>query len=174
MCIPITVPDAPVNSDFPTACVATVSSISDNELGSGPPLSSLVNAVDYLELKHLLLDLLEEHRDFKYLPGLANVVADALSRNVLELGVKQRKHEIWGKLIYALESSDLSTLPSLHDNWEDWIPHVAAYINGSVCESTRKTSHYILYGVDKKLPYDLLAGPSKPVYNTDDYSSQHL
>lgn len=24
------------------------------------------------------------------------------------------------------------------------------------------------------MPYDLLAGPSKPVYNIDDYSSQHL
>ena len=63
---------------------------------------------------------------------------------------------------------------SLHDNWEDWIPQVAACINGSVCESTAKTPHYILYGIDKRLPYDLLAGPSKPVYNIDDYSSQHM
>ncbi len=59
-----------------------------------------------------------------------NVVADALSRNVpvsavsqaspvqnfslQELGAEQRKFEIWGKVIYALESGDLSTLPSLH------------------------------------------------------------
>ena len=58
------------------------------------------------------------------------MVADALSRNVPvsavsqvspvenfsleELGAEQRKHETWGKVIYALESGDLSTLPSLH------------------------------------------------------------
>ncbi len=63
---------------------------------------------------------------------------------------------------------------SLHNDWEDWIPQVAACINGSVCESTVKTPHYILYGVDKRLPYDLLAGPAKPVYNVEDYTSQHL
>lgn len=62
----------------------------------------------------------------------------------------------------------------LHDNWDDWLPHVAACINSSVCESTGKAPHYILYGVDKRLPYDLLAGPRKPVYNIEDYTTQHL
>ncbi len=42
---------------------------------------------------------------------------------------------------------------SLYDNWEDWLPHVKACINSSLCESTGKTPHYILYGVDKILPY---------------------
>ena len=62
----------------------------------------------------------------------------------------------------------------LYENWEDWLPHVAACINGSVCESTGKSPHYILYGVDKRLPYDLLTGPTKPVYNIDNYADQHL
>ena len=63
---------------------------------------------------------------------------------------------------------------SLHDDWEDWLPHIAACINSSVCESTGKSPHYILYGVDKNLPYDLLASPQYPVYNVDDYVKQHM
>ena len=63
---------------------------------------------------------------------------------------------------------------SLYDDWEDWLPHVAACINSSVCESTGKSPHYILYGIDKNLPYDLLASPQKPVYNVDDYVKQHM
>ncbi len=63
---------------------------------------------------------------------------------------------------------------SLYDSWEDWLPHVKACINGSLCESTGKTPHYILYGVDKVMPYELLAKPPKPVYNVDNYLDQHL
>ena len=62
----------------------------------------------------------------------------------------------------------------LYDDWEEWLPHVAACINSSVCESTGKTPYYILNGMDKRFPYDLLAGPSKPVYNIDNYVDQHL
>ena len=62
----------------------------------------------------------------------------------------------------------------LYDDWEDWIPHVAACINSSVCESTGKTPYYILNGMDKRFPYDLLTNPPKPVYNIDNYVDQHL
>lgn len=51
---------------------------------------------------------------------------------------------------------------SLHDNLKDWIPQVVTCINVSVNESASKTPHYILYGIDKRSPYDLLARPSKP------------
>ncbi len=53
--------------------------------------------------------------------------------------------------------------------WEDWLPHVAASINSSVCESTGQSPHFILFGVEQRLPYDLLSTFSTPVYNVDDY-----
>ncbi len=54
----------------------------------------------------------------------------------------------------------------LLDNW-DWLPHVAASLKSSVNDSTDKSPHYILCGVEKRLPYDLLTSPQQPVYNTD-------
>ncbi len=66
----------------------------------------------------------------KYLPGRTNVVADALSRNVpvgaasdsipvnnftlKELCKAQREHEIWSKVIHALDSGEEDNLPRLH------------------------------------------------------------
>ncbi len=62
---------------------------------------------------------------------------------------------------------------NLQDNWGDWL-QVTACINSSINESTGKSPLYILYSVDKRLPYDLLASRRKPVYNIDDYASQQL
>ncbi len=63
---------------------------------------------------------------------------------------------------------------NLHDSWEDWLPHVAACINSSVNASTGKTPHYILYGVEKRLPYDLLSCSHKPVYDVTSYADQQM
>ena len=62
----------------------------------------------------------------------------------------------------------------LLETWEDWLPHVAASINGSICESTGQSPHFIIYGVEKRLPYDLLSSPKGPVYNVDDYAKCQL
>ena len=56
------------------------------------------------------------------------------------------------------------------ESWEDWLPHVAASINGSVCSSTGKAPHSVIYGFDKRLPYDVLLQIPRPVYNVDDYA----
>ncbi len=61
----------------------------------------------------------------------------------------------------------------LHESWKDWFPHVAAYINGSVNSSTGKTPHYIVFGSEKRFPYDLPGSPRKSVYS-EDYSHSQL
>ncbi len=58
----------------------------------------------------------------------------------------------------------------LQETWEDWLSHAAASINGSVNSSTGKTPHYILYGSEKRLPYDVLVPSPAPLYSPDDYS----
>ena len=62
----------------------------------------------------------------------------------------------------------------LHETWEDWLPQVAASINSSVNSSTGKTPYYIVFGCDKKLPYDVLLQPPSPLYNPEDYSRLQL
>ncbi len=62
----------------------------------------------------------------------------------------------------------------LQETWEDWLSHVAASINGSVSSSTGKTPHYILYGFEKRLPYDVLVPSPVPLYSLDDYSKLQL
>lgn len=62
----------------------------------------------------------------------------------------------------------------LLDNWEDWLSHTAASINTSVNDSTGKSPYYILYGVEKRLPYDFLTIPQQPLYNIDRYAQQQM
>ncbi len=58
--------------------------------------------------------------------------------------------------------------------WEDWLAYVAASINSRVCEFTGQSPHYIIFGVEKRLPYDLLSSSHSRVYNTDDYAKSQL
>ncbi len=62
----------------------------------------------------------------------------------------------------------------LHEIWEDWLWRVAASIDGSVNSSTGKTPHYIIFGYDKRLPYDVLLKSPSPLYNPGDYSKLQL
>ncbi len=63
---------------------------------------------------------------------------------------------------------------TLLHTWEDWLPHVAASINSSVCESTGQSPHFIVFGVEKRLPYDLLGSSQPPVYDFEDYAKIQL
>ncbi len=58
--------------------------------------------------------------------------------------------------------------------WEDWLPQVAATINSTVCESTGQTPYYIVYGTQKRLPYDLLSSPRQPIYDPEAYAQIQL
>ncbi|MPC83763.1 Retrovirus-related Pol polyprotein [Portunus trituberculatus] len=62
----------------------------------------------------------------------------------------------------------------LYDSWQDRLPHVAASINGSINAFTGKTPPYIIYGSEKRLPYDLLLQPRIPVCSLDDYAKNQL
>ncbi len=40
----------------------------------------------------------------------------------------------------------------LQHTWEDWLAYVAASINSPVCESTGESPHYIISGIEKRIP----------------------
>lgn len=87
-------------------------------------------------------------------------------------------HPASNGLVERMNRSVLNVLrhvtKTLDNAWEDWLPQVAATINGSVNASTGKSPHYILYGDDKSLPYELLVQKMEPVYNLEDYSKRHI
>ncbi len=62
-----------------------------------------------------------------------------------------------------------SPITFLLHTWEDWVAHVAASNNSSACDSTGQSPHFMLFGVEKRLPYALLSSFSANVYNVDDY-----
>ncbi len=62
----------------------------------------------------------------------------------------------------------------LQHTWEDWLAYVAASRNSRVCKSTGQSPHYIIFGVEKRLPYDLLSSSHSRVCNIDDYSKCQL
>ncbi len=63
---------------------------------------------------------------------------------------------------------------SLLHSWEEWLPHVAAIINSSLCESTGQSPHVIIFGVENRLQFDLLIFSQPPVYDYEDYSKVQL
>ncbi len=52
--------------------------------------------------------------------------------------------------------------------------HVAASINDSVNSFTGKTPHYIVFGEEKRLLYDILLAQRVPVYSADDNTQSHF
>ncbi len=57
----------------------------------------------------------------------------------------------------------------LLEMWEDWLSHIIANINSSICECMGQSPLYIIFRVEKRLPYDLLSSLHTPVYNVGDY-----
>ncbi len=63
---------------------------------------------------------------------------------------------------------------TLFHSWEEWLPHVAANINTSVCESTGQSPHFIVFGVKKRILYNLLGSSKPPFYDFEDYAKIQL
>ncbi len=88
-----------------------------------------------------------------YYPA-SNGLVERTNRKILEI------------LRYAVDTTQ--------EAWQDCLSQVAASINGPVNGSTGKTPHYIIFGCDKRLSYDLLAQRPVPVYSVDDYAKKQL
>ena len=51
---------------------------------------------------------------------------------------------------------------------------MAASINSTYNSSIGETPHFVVFGVDKRLPYDVLLESPRPLYNPDDYAKLQL
>ncbi len=77
-----------------------------------------------------------------------------------QFGIKQTFTAAYHPLSSGLvERANRKILEVLHpivnellDNWDDWLPHVAASLSSSVNDSTGKSPHYIFFRVEKKAP----------------------
>lgn len=58
--------------------------------------------------------------------------------------------------------------------WDTWIPFAKCALNSEINSATGETPHYIIFGEDKILPYDLLNASPTPVYNEDDYIKNRI
>ena len=54
-------------------------------------------------------------------------------------------------------------------SWDDWIPVIACSINSSLHSTIKEAPYFVLYGEDKRLPYQFLHDSPRPLYNFDDY-----
>ncbi len=62
-----------------------------------------------------------------------------------------------------------SLVGSSSQAWHFWMPQVAASLNSSLHVSIGDTSHFVVFGQDKRLPYSFLLAKEEPIYNYDDY-----
>ena len=54
-------------------------------------------------------------------------------------------------------------------SWDDYIPLVTCSLNAAIHSSINESPHFILYGSDKRLPYEFLSSEPRSLYNVDDY-----
>ena len=62
----------------------------------------------------------------------------------------------------------------LPHTWDQWITHIAASINSAYNSSINESPHFVIFGTDKRLPYDILLDKPQPVYNSADYAKVQL
>ncbi len=53
--------------------------------------------------------------------------------------------------------------------WDKWIPMVKGALNTQVSSVTGESPHYIIFGEDKSLQYEVLNAEPHLIYNYDDY-----
>ena len=53
--------------------------------------------------------------------------------------------------------------------WDECIPQVACSLNSAIHSSINESPHFILFGMDKRLPYEFLSSAPRPLYCMDDY-----
>ncbi len=95
------------------------------------------------------------------------ILADICSQYNIKQTFITALHPASNGLVERTNSKVLEVLR--HETWEDGLSQVAASINGSVYSYTGKTPHYIIFGYDKRLPFDVLLKSSSPFYNPEDY-----
>ena len=92
--------------------------------------------------------------------------------NIKKINIQEYRPQSNG-VVERLNRKIITCLRSLIDprsiTWDVWIPHVKCALNSQINSATGKTPHYIIFGEDKRLPYDLLNSRPMPVYNEDNY-----
>ena len=59
-------------------------------------------------------------------------------------------------------------------SWDEWLPQVACSLNTALHSTINESPHFVLFGTDKRLPYDFLHSAPRPLYNADDYVRKRL
>ena len=59
-------------------------------------------------------------------------------------------------------------------SWDEWTSHIAASINSAYNSSINESPYFVIFGTDKRLPYDVLLDKPQPVYNSDAYAKVQL
>ena len=58
--------------------------------------------------------------------------------------------------------------------WDEYLPQVACSLNSAVHSATNESPHFILFGTDKRLPYEFLSSTPRPLYCLDDYVKRRV
>ena len=58
--------------------------------------------------------------------------------------------------------------------WDELIPQVMCSLNSAIHSSINESPHFILFGMDKRLPYEFLTSTPSPLYCLDDYVKRRV